>query len=103
VKRGTIGYIQVLPLTPQLANELSSPDTQGLAIAGIGRNAIAAYKAGLRVGDVVKSFNGTAVTDAGQLYRLISDAPIGSTATLGLLRDGKGLSIKVPIERPASR
>jgi S1-C subfamily serine protease len=103
VKRGTIGYIQVLPLTPQLANELSAPDTQGLAIAGIGQSAIAAYRAGLRVGDVVKTFNGTAITDAGQLYRLISDAPIGSTATLGLLRDGRSVSIKVPIEKPASR
>jgi len=103
VRRGTIGYIQVLPLTPQLANELSAPDTQGLAIAGIGRSAIAAYKAGLRVGDVVKTFNGTAITDAGQLYRLISDAPIGSTATLGVLREGKSQSIKVPIEKPPSR
>ena len=103
VKRGTIGYIQVLPLTPQLANELSAPDTQGLAIAGIGRTAITAYKAGLRVGDVVKTFNGTVITDAGQLYRLISDAPIGSTATLSLLRDGKSLSIRVPIEKPAGR
>jgi S1-C subfamily serine protease len=103
VRRGTIGYIQVLPLTPQLANELSAPDTQGLAIAGMGRSATAAYGAGLRVGDVVKTFNGTAITDVGQLYRMISDAPIGSTATLGLVREGKRLSIKVPIERPATR
>jgi serine protease Do len=103
VKRGTIGYIQVLPLTPQLANELAAPDTQGLAIAGMGRSAQSAYRAGLRVGDVLRTFNGTNVTDAGQLYRMISDAPIGSTATLGLLRDGKGVSIKVPIEKPATR
>ncbi len=40
VRRGTIGYIQVLPLTPQLAQELAAPDTQGLAIAGIGRSAV---------------------------------------------------------------
>jgi S1-C subfamily serine protease len=103
VRRGTIGFIQVLPLTPQLAQELSAPDTQGLAIAGIGRSAIAAYRAGLRVGDVLKTFNGAAVTDAGQLYRLISDAAIGSTATLGLVREGKSLTIKVPIERPTGR
>jgi S1-C subfamily serine protease len=103
VRRGTIGNIQVLPLTPHLANELAAPDTQGLAIAAMGRSAAAAYRAGLRVGDVLKTFNGTAVTDAGQLYRLISDAPIGSTATLGVLRDGKSVSVKVPIEKPPSR
>ena len=103
VRRGTIGYIQVLPLTPQLANELSAPDTQGLAVANMGRSATTAYRAGLRVGDVLKTFNGTTITDAGQLYRLISDAPIGSTATLGVLREGKAQSIKVPIEKPPSR
>jgi S1-C subfamily serine protease len=103
VRRGTIGYIQVLPLTPQLATELSAPDTQGLAVSGMGRSATTAYRAGLRVGDVIKTFNGTAVTDAGQLYRMISDAPIGSTATLGLLREGKSVAVKVPIEKPPSR
>jgi len=103
VKRGTIGYIQVLPLTPQLANELSAPDTQGLAVSGMGRSATTAYRAGLRVGDVLKTFNGISITDAGQLYRLISDAPVGSTATLGLLREGKAVTVKVPIEKPATR
>ena len=102
VRRGTIGYIQVLPLTPQLAQELSAPDTQGLAIAGIGRSAVEAYRAGLRVGDVLRTFNGTVITDAGQLYRLISDAAVGSTATLGLLREGSSVAVKVPIERPAA-
>jgi len=103
VRRGTIGYIQVLPLTPQLATELSAPDTQGLAVSGMGRSATTAYRAGLRVGDVMKTFNGTAITDAGQLYRMISDAPIGSTATLGLVREGKSIAVKVPIEKPPSR
>ena len=100
VRRGTIGYIQVLPLTPQLAQELAAPDTQGLAIAGIGRSAVEAYRAGLRVGDVLRTFNGTAITDPGQLYRLISDAPVDSTATLGVLRAGKSVTVRVPIERP---
>jgi S1-C subfamily serine protease len=101
VRRGTIGYIEVLPLTPQLAQELASNDTQGLAIARMGRSATAAYKAGLRVGDIMKTYNGMPITDVGQLYRWISDAPVGSTATLGLLREGKSLTVKVPIERPA--
>ena len=35
-------------------SELSAPDTQGLAIAGIGRSAASAYRAGLRVGDVIR-------------------------------------------------
>jgi len=101
VRRGTIGYVEVAPLTPQIAQELSTPDTQGLVIVRMGRSA-SAYRGGVKIGDVVRSFNGTTITDAGQLYRMISDAPVGSSATLGLIREGKPLSLKIPIERPTS-
>jgi S1-C subfamily serine protease len=101
VRRGTIGYVEVMPLTPQIAQEISAPDLQGLVVVRMGRSA-AAYRGGVRIGDVVRSFNGTAITDAGQLYRLISDAPVGSSATLALIREGKPISLKIPIERPTS-
>ncbi len=101
VRRGTIGYVEVMPLTPQIAQEVSAPDLQGLVVVRMGRSA-AAYRGGVRIGDVVRSFNGTTIADAGQLYRLISDAPIGSSATLALLREGKPVSLRIPIERPTS-
>ena len=56
-----------------------------------------AYAAGLRPGDIIVSFNGTPIEDHLHFSRLISDAKIGSTVTLGLLREGKSLSLKVPI------
>ena len=47
------------------------------------RRDAAAYEAGLRPGDVIVAFNGTAIADGGQLSRLIQDARIGSTAIVG--------------------
>ena len=40
----------------------------------------ASLRRGLRPGDIIVSFNGTAVTDGGPLTRMIQDAAIGSTA-----------------------
>jgi S1-C subfamily serine protease len=37
------------------------------------------------------------IEDASQFIRLLSDAQIGSTATLGVTTDGKQRTVKVPI------
>jgi small-conductance mechanosensitive channel len=82
VRRGSIGSIQIAPLTTQLAQELGAPDTKGIVIGRMRRDS-AAYQAGLRPGDVIIAFNGTPVTDGGQLSRMVQDARIGSTAAVG--------------------
>jgi S1-C subfamily serine protease len=45
----------------------------------------------------VVSFNGIRVDDPGQFLRLLADAPIGSTARIGIVRDGRQVELKVPI------
>ena len=96
VRRGSIGYVEIMPLTTQLAEQLGAPDTRGVVISGFARNSSAA-QAGLRPGDVIISFNGKPVTDGSELSRAIQDSTIGSTATFGLMREGRRIDIKVPI------
>jgi Do/DeqQ family serine protease len=98
VRRGSVGYVEVTPLSPQLAQQLGAPDTKGVLIQRMRRDS-SAYRGGLRPGDIVVSFNRTEIADGGQLLRLIQDAPIGSTAVVAILRDGRRLELKVPIER----
>lgn len=98
VRRGSIGYVEIAPLTTQLATDLGAPDTRGVVIGRMRRDS-SAYRGGLRPGDIIRRFGGTAIEDGGQLSRLISDAPIGSTATLDVLRQGEALSLRVPIVR----
>ena len=96
VRRGSIGSLAIAPLTTQLARELGAPDTKGIVIGRMRRDS-SAYQAGLRPGDVIVSFNGTAVTDGAQLSRLVQDARIGSTATVGIIREGRRTDVRVPI------
>ena len=98
VRRGQmVGVAEVVPLTTQVAESVGAPDTRGALVNGIYRNS-PAYRAGIRPGDVIVSFNGTAVTDPGHLSRLVSDAPIGRDARVGIIRDGRRIELEVPID-----
>ena len=96
VQRGSIGYVEIAPLTTQIAQELNVPDTRGVVVASLGRSSSAA-RAGLRPGDVIVSFNGRPITDGSELSRGVQDSAIGSTATFGIIRDGRRLELKIPI------
>jgi Do/DeqQ family serine protease len=96
VVRGTILGIWIQPLTTQLAAQLEAPNTRGVMVSEMDRRSDA-FGAGLRPGDVIVSFNGTPIDDAWHFLRLLSDSKPGTTGTLGLLRDGKSLSVQVPI------
>jgi serine protease Do len=102
VRRGSIGLADVVPVTTRIANELSLSDTKGALVYSIYRNS-PALQAGIRQFDVVVTFNGTTVEDPGHLSRLISDARIGSTATVGVIREGRRVELKVTIGRTGAR
>ena len=96
VQRGTIVGITLAPLTTRLAEELGAPNTKGMVVLSMQQRSDA-YAVGLRPGDIVVSFNGTPIEDQGQFARLLSEAKIGSTITLGILREGRQLTVKVPV------
>jgi serine protease Do len=100
VRRGSIGSFEYLQLTTQIASELGTPDTRGVLVARMYRDS-SAYRAGLRPGDVIVSFGGTAVENPPHLSRLISDARIGSTVKVGIIREGRRLQLDIPIVRTA--
>jgi len=102
VQRGTISGITLQPLTTRLAEQLGAPNTHGLVVVSMQQRSDA-YAAGLRPGDVIVSFNGTTLEDQSQFVRLLSDAKIGSTVTLGILREGRSNSVKVPIVKATSQ
>ncbi|MBI4265648.1 MAG: trypsin-like peptidase domain-containing protein [Acidobacteria bacterium] len=102
VRRGSIGYVEIAPVTTQVAAQLGAPDTRGVVVGGMDRNS-AAYRGGLRPLDIIVSSNGTAVVDGGHLSRLIWDAPIGSTATLTVIREGRRLELEIPIQSTAGQ
>ena len=96
VQRGTISGITLQPLTTRLAEQLGAPNTHGMVVVSMQQRS-EAYAAGLRPGDVIVTFNGTTLEDQSHFVRLLADAKIGSTVTLGVVREGKSMSVKVPI------
>ena len=101
VRRGSIGYIGIEKLTPQLAEEFGINSTNGALVARMMRTS-EAYEAGIRPGDVIIAFNATPIDDPSQLQRAIADSKIGSTATVKVLRNGRSLEVKLPIVSSAN-
>ncbi len=102
VRRGSIGVLEVTTLTEYLAHQLGAPGVRGVLVSRMRRDS-EAYAAGIRPGDIIVSVNGTPIEDAPQLQRAIADAPIGSTARIGLIREGRRVDVRVRIGSTAER
>jgi Do/DeqQ family serine protease len=97
VRRGSIGAVTVRTLTPEIAEQLEyQPATRGVVVAGMTR-ASSAYQAGVRIYDIIVACNGRKVETGEQFVKAIADAPIGSTATVDVLRQGRTITLKVPV------
>ncbi len=97
------GYLGILPaeVTEVIARQLGLARPQGVFVRNIYRGS-PAHRAGLALGDVIVAFNGKPVRDVTALARMVADAPIGSTATVTVFRQGRAVELKVRIEkRPA--
>lgn len=68
----------------------------GVVIAAV-RDRSPAAAAGLRVGDVVRRYDGVSVVDTRQLYRLMLDSAPGSAVVVELERGGEAHRIVVPV------
>ncbi len=102
VRRGSLGRLDVVPLTTQLAQELGASDTKGAVVYQMTRSS-SAYEAGVRPGDIIVKFNGQAVDDPSTFVRLLADAPVGTTVKLGILRQGKAVEIPVKVTTESRR
>ena len=102
VRRGSLGYLDVAPLTTRLAEELRAPNTDGIVITQMSRTS-SAYRAGLRAGDIIRKVNGEAITNSSQFVRLIADTPIGSTVRVEVLRGGETETVRAQVDKQEPR
>ncbi|MEJ2007656.1 MAG: Do family serine endopeptidase [Acidobacteriota bacterium] len=101
VSRGYLG-VMISDLTPGLAKQFDVPDTSGALVQNVESDGPAA-KAGIENGDVIRTLNGKSVPDSGTLTSIVTETNPGATITLGILRNGKPMNIKVTLgERPTN-
>ena len=92
------GYlgVTVQPVTPELAQSFGMDKARGALVANVAEGSPAA-KAGLKPGDVILSFDGQALANAGELPPLVGNSDVGKKATLRVLRGGKERDIEVVV------
>jgi S1-C subfamily serine protease len=97
VSWGSIGRgVRFIQLDRQAAREYGLGDVEGLAVYQIAQESNL-YKAGLRPGDVIVEFNGQPVRAFDEFNRLVIRTPVGSRAPITVVRNGRRLTINVPI------
>jgi Do/DeqQ family serine protease len=99
VRRAQLG-VTVQPVTSDLAASLGLKQTTGVLVSGVQAGS-AAEKAGVKRGDVIRSFNGQDVTDANALRNRVAAAKPGSTARLIVVRDGSEHTLSATLDELA--
>jgi serine protease Do len=101
VTRGYLG-VTLRPVTPAVANAVGFSGTKGAVVEDLAGDNVPAARAGLRAGDVIVEFDGKPVSSAKQLIDVVADTPVGKTAQLKYVRDGKQEITSINLaERPS--
>jgi serine protease Do len=87
VTRGWMG-VQIQSITPAIADGLGMKEARG-ALVDQPQDGSPAAKAGLKAGDVITQFNGTAVKDAHDLSRRVAMVAPGTSVKLDIKRNGQ--------------
>jgi serine protease Do len=95
VERGLLG-VQIQPVTKEIAESLSLKGEKGALVAMVQPES-PALAAGIKSGDVIVSVDGKNVDGIKELTRMISAMKPGTSAKLGVWRDGKDLSFTAKV------
>jgi serine protease Do len=84
------------PLTAMMAAAIGSPNTSGALIVGLNPEA-ERMNGEIQLGDVITRFNHEPVSDPRDLARKAARIAVGEKASVELYRDGKAMSVELPI------
>jgi serine protease Do len=93
VARGYLG-IMTQDITPEIKQANNLPSTAGVLVAQVDTNT-PSTEAGIKVGDVITSFDGQNVINSQHFRFLIAATRPGMESTLGIWRGGRTMTIKV--------
>ena len=99
VRRSQLG-VTVQPVTSEMAESLGLKEVSGAIVSSVASGS-AAEHAGVKRGDVIKSFNGQAVHDFNALRNRVADATPGSSASVVVVRDGSEKTLSVKLDEAA--
>lgn len=97
VKRGELG-IMGTELNSELAKAMKVDAQRGAFVSQVMPKSSAA-KAGIKAGDVIVTMNGKAISSFAAFRAEIGTLPVGSKMSLGIIREGKPVTVDVTLEQ----
>jgi len=101
VTRSWLG-VTISQVTGEVAEEKGLASANGALVQEVVVKS-PADKAGLKVGDVITSFNGKAIKDSGELPSVVSSFGVGREAEIVWIRDGERMSRTIELEELPTR
>lgn len=95
-RRGWLG-VRLTPVTDEIAARNGLPRVGGAVVTRVTPGG-PAQRGGLRAGDIIMSFDGRQIADSRMLTRVVADAQVGRTVSLGIIRNGRAMTINVTIQ-----
>jgi serine protease Do len=95
VSRGLLG-VNIQDVNREMAMSLGLPRPGGALVSGFSDDS-AARKGGVRVGDVIMSFDGQEIIRSSDLPPLVGATRPGTRVSLGVYRDGKSVNVPVVV------
>jgi S1-C subfamily serine protease len=103
IRRSYIGVTaQTVPLHRRIVRFYDLPSESGAVVISL-ENDSPAKKARIREGDLIIAFDGKPVAGVDDLHRLLTDAKVGVTTTLTLIRHTEKLTLQITPEQAATR
>jgi serine protease Do/serine protease DegQ len=100
VSRGQLG-VSTISLSPEFRRSLGLADnTQGALVTQVTEGSAAA-RAGIAVSDVITSVRGQAIRTNSELRNAIGMLKVGDSVAIGLLREGKPMTLTAVLREPA--
>ena len=92
--------VQIQDITQDVAEYYGLSDRSGVLVYQVLPNG-PAEKTGMKDGDIIKAFDGTAVKNAGELVDLVGRTKVGRSVSIDVLREGKKMTFSIEVgERP---
>jgi serine protease Do len=98
ILRGWLG-VKVQYVTEDIAKNLGLTNAKGALVSEVIKDS-PSEKSGIKVGDVITKFDDKEINNMQKLPRLVAETPIGKTAKVELVRDGKVMTLETKIEKP---
>ncbi len=92
--------VTVQMLTQEMAEYFNISDGKGVIVIEVIEGS-PAYKAGVKTGDIIRTFNGKSIDTLQTLLKYVAETEVNKRSRLGIIRDGRQMTLSVVIgQRP---